>query len=95
MERYTDLRLLDPSGTVAKLPLPVLQPRAKVRKAPLSLPLSLPPATSLPFRAAQAQKPRDDEYALDDRNSGKELQLAAAGMERVMGLEPTTFSLGS
>jgi len=101
MERYTDVRLLDLRGTVAKLPMPTLDRRAKTRCAPtpaenpLSLPLSLSGATSLQLVAPRAQEPREVEDAPDRQASRKYAQGTATRMERVMGLEPTTFSLGS
>jgi len=97
MGTYTDLRLLDLRGTVEKLPLPSLTPRTKAGTAarPLSLPLSLSGATSLQLVAPQAQDPREVEDAPDCQASRKDAQGTAKRMERVMGLEPTTFSLGS
>jgi len=101
MERYTDVRLLDLRGTVARLPLPALDRGARSRVTPtpaakdLSPPLSLSSATSLHLVAPDAQDPRDAEDSQKCRNSRNEVQLAATRMERVMGLEPTTFSLGS
>jgi len=97
MGTYTDLALLDLRGTVEKLPLPTLTSRAKAKTATgsLSLPLSLSGATSLQLLAPQAQDPREVEDAPDRQNSRKDAQGTAKRMERVMGLEPTTFSLGS
>lgn len=84
----------------SKAPLPSLVigvAGGGLRKAsePLSLPLTLSGATSLPFAALRGQEAPLAAIAPNRRSSCKEMHETANRMERVKGVEPSTFSLGT
>jgi len=82
---YTDPTLLSTKAAVATLKLPAL--------ASLSLPLSLPGATSSHARAASDRDERDDESAPNRRVPCEDVQESELEMVGAPGIEPGTASL--